>query len=327
MDAYQVLLREWRKTDIKSADELAGRLDSFRVLFAYHSGKIENEQITYHDTRDIFENGKIVNYTGDIRTLFEIQNQKAAHAFILEAYENRRKIDEKFIKQLHGILMNGCYDEHRWNQGERPGEYKRHDYVTGIREIGCPPEYVEDEMGDLMEDIQEAVPEDKVIIGGAYLHAKFENIHPFADGNGRVGRTLMNYYFLLHNHPPVIIYEEDRKDYYKALEQFDEELKLDQMTGFLKKEVVKTHRRYLEKPMIVEELKAHGYQATDSLVKNIWRVCESCGGDQTVQEILSAYKNGTVPEHAVGYAERAVEELRRQEKERTFLQDGAEPEA
>ena len=54
MDAYEILLREWRKADIKNADELAGRLDSFRVLFAYHSGKIENEQITYHDTREIF---------------------------------------------------------------------------------------------------------------------------------------------------------------------------------------------------------------------------------------------------------------------------------
>ena len=82
-------------------------------------------------------------------------------------------------------------------------------------------------MRDLVEDIQETLPEDKTIIGGAYFHAKFENIHPFADGNGRAGRTLMNYYFLLHGHPPVIIYEEDRKEYYKALEQFDEELKLD----------------------------------------------------------------------------------------------------
>ena len=224
------------------------------------------------------ENGKIINYTGDVRTLFEIQNQKEAHAFILEAFENRRKIDEDFIKQLHGILMNGCFDEHRWNQGERPGEYKRHDYVTGIREIGCPPEYVADEMRDLVEDIQETLPEDKTIIGGAYFHAKFENIHPFADGNGRAGRTLMNYYFLLHGHPPVIIYEEDRKEYYKALEQFDEELKLDRLTQFLKKEAVKTHKRYLEKPMIVEELKVHGYTATDSLVKNIRKLREKPDG-------------------------------------------------
>ncbi|MDI9242332.1 Fic family protein [Fusibacillus kribbianus] len=314
MSPYERLLNEWKKENLQTADDLAGKLDSFRVLFAYHSGKIENENVTYHDTRDIFENGKIIDYTGDIRTLFEIQNQKEAHRFILESYEERRAIDEEFIKQLHAILMKGCYDEHRWNQGERPGEYKLHDYVTGIREIGCPPEYVSEEMEELIEDIQEAVPPEKAVIGGAYLHAKFENIHPFADGNGRVGRTLMNYYFLLQGHPPVIIYEEDRKKYYAALEEFDEELKLDQMIGFLKSEAIKTHSRYLEKPLVIADIEKCGYRATDSLIKNMRKLREICGTDCTLKDVETWKCNG-FPEKAGEYAERVIEELRDQERE------------
>ena len=76
MDAYEILLREWRKADIKNADELAGRLDSFRVLFAYHSGKSRMSRLPTTIPEKFLENGKIINYTGDVRTLFEIQNQK-----------------------------------------------------------------------------------------------------------------------------------------------------------------------------------------------------------------------------------------------------------
>lgn len=74
----------------------------------------------------------------------------------------------------------------------------------------------------------------------AYFHAKFENIHPFADGNGRVGRLAMNYFLLIHNHPPIIIHEEDRKKYYTALEAWDSTQDLDPLCSFLKEQTVKT---------------------------------------------------------------------------------------
>jgi len=54
---------------------LAGALSDYRIYFAYNSGKIENPSITYRDTREVFENGRAVSFTGDVRTLFEIQNQ------------------------------------------------------------------------------------------------------------------------------------------------------------------------------------------------------------------------------------------------------------
>ena len=54
---------------------MAEALSDYRIYFAYNSGKIENPSITYRDTLEVFENGRAVSFTGDVRTLFEIQNQ------------------------------------------------------------------------------------------------------------------------------------------------------------------------------------------------------------------------------------------------------------
>ena len=78
MSRYDAVVKMWQDWNIQSIDDLALRLDNFRILFAYNSGKIENAEINYHDTREIFENGKVVGYTGSTRTLFEQQNQKAS---------------------------------------------------------------------------------------------------------------------------------------------------------------------------------------------------------------------------------------------------------
>ena len=85
------------------------------------------------------------------------------------------------------------------------------------------PEDVPEEMAELLAELQEIKPEN-ALTSAAFFHAKFENIHPFADGNGRTGRLAMNYFLVLHNHPPIIIHEEDRKKYYAAWEAWDEEL-------------------------------------------------------------------------------------------------------
>ena len=84
MEQYHAALKTWQEWGICSVNDLELRLDSFRILFAYHSGKIENEEITYQDTREIFENGKVVGYTGDPRALFELQNQKVCYEALQE---------------------------------------------------------------------------------------------------------------------------------------------------------------------------------------------------------------------------------------------------
>ena len=141
-------------------------------------------------------------------------------------------------------MTHGTYDARRWQLGERPGEYKRHDYVTGQAEVGAAPEDVAEEMRELLEELQDVSPEN-VLTAAAYFHAKLENIHAFADGNGRTGRLAMNYLLVLHGHPPIIIHEEDRKEYYAALEAWDVQQDLAPLRIFLKSQTEKTWERQI----------------------------------------------------------------------------------
>lgn len=250
---YEAILEFWKKQNIKDANELASVLNSYSVNFAYNSGKIENDEITYHDTREVFDKDGVTSYTGSTKTLFEIQNSKAAYERMLSAFDDKQIVDEKFLKEIQMILTNGTYDERRYQIGERPGEYKHHDYVTGKNEVGASVDDVQEEVCELLDELTD-IDDKNALVAAAYFHAKFENIHPFSDGNGRVGRLLMNYILLIHNHPPTTIYEEDRKEYYNALEKFDEELELDSLINFLKSQLVKTWEKQFDKQKVKSSL-------------------------------------------------------------------------
>lgn len=246
MTNYEKALTLWHQKNITTDAQLAEALNSHSIAFAYHSGKIENEKITYHDTREIFEHDGVTSYTGDLRTLFEIRNEKDAYEFFLTSFKEKLPIDEAFIKKLQHLLTKNTYDTRRWQLGERPGEYKHHDYVTGKEEIGAPPEDVQEEMAELLSELKD-VPDRNALTAAAYFHAKFENIHAFADGNGRTGRLAMNYFLVTHNHPPITIHEEDRERYYEALEAWDSEQELDPLCNFLKEQTAKTWEKQISR--------------------------------------------------------------------------------
>lgn len=247
---YKEVIEYWRKKKIDSTEKLKTVLDSFSILFAYNSGKIENSEITYHDTREIFENGKVINFTGDLRTLYEITNQKHCFEFLINKIIAKEPISEEFIKKIHKLLTKGTYDERRYLVNEeRPGEYKKHDYVTGRNEVGSSATDVQLDVQNLVEEVTSVSKSDteSVIKIATYFHNVIEEIHPFADGNGRLGRTLTNYILMINNLPPLIVYDEDKKYYYAALEKFDEEDDLSPMIEFFKYEMEKTWEKSLDK--------------------------------------------------------------------------------
>ena len=243
---YQDIVAIWQSKQIKTAADIACEMNGNGVAFIYHSAKIENDRITYHDTREIFDHGGVTGYTGDVRSLFEIQNSVAAYYRMLDAFEKREPMSEGLICELQGLLTQGTYDTLRYQKGERPGVYKKNDYVTGVQEVGARPEDVLEELSELASELEDIRPE-QALTAAAYFHAKFENIHPFAGGNGRAGRLLMNYLLLLLDHPPVIIHAEDRRAYYNALEQFDSAQELDALVDFLKAQTVKTWQARFER--------------------------------------------------------------------------------
>ncbi len=73
---YSKVIKYWGGKEINTVEKANNILDNFSILFAYNSGTIENKKITYYDTREIFVNGKVINFTGNLRILYEIENQK-----------------------------------------------------------------------------------------------------------------------------------------------------------------------------------------------------------------------------------------------------------
>lgn len=248
MIKYENIVKYWQKKKIKTSAELNAALENYIISFAYHSGKIENDKITYNDTREIFDKSGVVSYTGDLRTLFEISNAKDASNLIFNVFDKKYPINETLIKKIQYELTKNTYNERRYRIGERPGEYKKHDYVTGRKEVGALPEDVSMEINELLDEFSN-INNNNILIAASYFHAKFENIHPFADGNGRTGRLLMNYLLIAHNHPLIIVHEEDRKEYYSALEEWDTKQKLDKLIKFLKKQTVKTWEKQIKKQL------------------------------------------------------------------------------
>lgn len=246
MELYEKTLAWWKEKKIETDAQLAEVLSGHSIAFAYHSGKIENDKITYNDTRDIFEHDGVTAYTGDLRTLFEIRNAKLANELFLTSFGEKRRMEETLVKEFQKLLTMNTYDARSWQLGERPGEYKKHDYVTGREEIGAAPEDVQEEMAELMDELQDLMQED-ALTAAAYFHVKFENIHPFADGNGRTGRLAMNYLLVMLGHPPIVVHEEDRKEYYAALEAWDTKQNSKVMISFLRSQTVKTWRKRVEK--------------------------------------------------------------------------------
>ena len=233
MKNYEQIAEEWKNRNLKTMADLEQTLENYRILFAFHSNKIENPATTYQDTREIFEHGRVSNYTGDLRTLYEIENQKLCFDFLKEKILEKEPLTPELILRIHKLLMRGSYDEARYAKGERPGTWKKSMYVVGD-ETG-----VEQEISFVLDEVNQPGIT-RPLTAAAYLHLNFESIHPHADENGRTGRTLMNYYLLTHDHPPLIIYEEDKAAYYMALALFDKTDEMDGFVRFLKEETVKT---------------------------------------------------------------------------------------
>lgn len=240
MNCYEEVIKQWQSKQIDTTDKLESALKNFKVLFAYHSGVIENAQITYEHTREIFQNRRLVNFTGDIKTVLEIENQRKCYDFLEKRIVAKEMITPELIKQIHRELTDGTYDEYKLNQGEHPGEYKVHDYMIADNQ-GALPEEVSEEVEELCEELQNIQDKGSNILkAAAYLHCKFENIHPFADGNGRVGRTLTNYFLMIHDFPPFIAYYDTRKYYYNALAVYDKTGEIDKFWEYIKSNIERT---------------------------------------------------------------------------------------
>lgn len=250
--AFEALAARWRA--LEEPDRGALLEGGFPVLFSYNSGKIENDEITLHDTREVFDRGRVVSFTGDPRTIFEIANLKAAWGKMIELSRARTAISVDELLDVHRTLTQGTYDEARWSKGERPGAFKRGDYVVA-GDVGYGPSEVPGAVESLLAELAEwngrlkGIPPRKALTVACYAHAALVDIHPFADGNGRTARSLMNILLMRAKCPPVCVDERDRMAYYGALDAFHAEGDLGHFVSFCMVESLKTWGSRIERAL------------------------------------------------------------------------------
>lgn len=239
--SYQACIVRWRDL---SEDDRAALVDSFAVGFSYHSGSLENDQITLHDTSEVFDHDGVSSFTGELRTLFEIANLKDMWSWTIETLPLGFSFDVEELLFCHETLTRGTYDQRRWSLGERPGEFKHHMYEVADG-VGDLPEDVPSSIALLLNEVREALSTQHDALGSlsiaAYLHAALVDIHPFADGNGRVARQMTNMVLLSECLPPVVVPKEDRMAYFGALDAYHYDDELEPLRQFM---AVETLRRW-----------------------------------------------------------------------------------
>ena len=189
-----------------------------QIDLTYNSNHIEGSRLTHDQTRYIFETNTIgfENESINVDDVIETANHFRCIDMVID--QAGSALTEKFIKELHFVLKSGTSDSRKdWFA---VGEYKKLPNEVGGNDTTLP-ENVADEMRKLLTSYNElSIKTFEDIVA---FHVAFERIHPFQDGNGRVGRLILFKECLKHNIVPFIIEDNLKMYYYRGLKEWNNE--------------------------------------------------------------------------------------------------------
>ena len=204
-------LREEKRMKLKG-----GLYHQTQVKLAYNSNHIEGSRLSEEQTRSIFETNTLgvpPEESADVDDIVETANHFACFDFMLE--HAAEPLTQDLIKQLYGMLKSSTSDARKaWF---RVGDYKSRPNVVGDAPTTAPAK-VAAAMGALLSEYAGKQPANLSDI--LEFHVRFERIHPFQDGNGRVGRLLLFKECLRHGVMPFIIGHEHKLFYYRGLREY-----------------------------------------------------------------------------------------------------------
>lgn len=177
----------------------------------YNSNAIENSTLTLSDTEKILLNLE-VSKDHSLREVFEAKNLARVMEYV-RAKKEAIFIDKKMILLLHQMLITNIEDNIA-GRFRKAGEYVR----VGTH-IAPAPEHIE-RMVEVLLNTYTTDHDTYVVQKVATFHIEFENIHPFCDGNGRIGRVLINAHLQTFGYPPLIIRDKEKKAYYAAFQTY-----------------------------------------------------------------------------------------------------------
>lgn len=207
--------------------------DSFVLELTYHTNSIEGSTLKEPEVKAvIFDNATIPNKT--VIEHQEAKNHQAALGYLFrQLSEGKRKITEDNIRKLHLILMNGIW--------QNAGQYRDHQVrIAGSNVTTTNPVKVPTLMTNFIYDVNKKPM--NTLAHLAKTHAQFEQIHPFSDGNGRVGRLLMIFIALRDNLPPVLIKRDKRQAYYTYLERAQSEGRYTFLEAFVGDGIIESYQ-------------------------------------------------------------------------------------
>lgn len=188
-------------------------MEDLLVRLSYHSNAIENNRITLPETVSIILHHTVPNRVS-LQELYEIDNHRYAMEYLLSSHILQRGFSFNEMFETHSILLHRLHHE--------KGKFKTEtNFIKGADFETTHPSNVFMEMKQWIDNlhyrVKLAVSEKEIITAVCDSHIAFERIHPFADGNGRIGRLIMNYFLVKNDIPPLVIEKDDKERYFHIL--------------------------------------------------------------------------------------------------------------
>jgi len=202
---------------------------NFTEEFVYNTNAIEGSTVTEEEVPEILHKRKAENSE-------EIETKGVAKA--VDYIRNTKEdLSLKLLLKLHEL----CFKDSKHFAGKfREVNVVVRNSLGIVLHSGVPKEELNDYLKDFVEWYNENKTKFKPLVLAAIMHNQFEHVHPFQDGNGRIGRLLLNYILLKNNYPPINILLEDRAEYYKTLQEYSKNDDLKPTLAFLIKQYKKT---------------------------------------------------------------------------------------
>ncbi len=240
-------------------DALLTLIDEAEVAESvYNSNAIENSTLSLPETEKILLEMEVSRHVS-VREVYEAKNLARVAAYI-RALSKDREISKELICTLHGMLLVGINDE-------LVGRFRiKNEYVRVGTFVAPAPEHIDLLMNRMLEEYTSnltSYPLDVI----ARFHLEFETIHPFNDGNGRIGRALINLQLQRIGFPNIIIRDKEKQEYYRGFKQYRDDKKTHIMERVLTRAIFESlHKRvtYLHGEEIItlsEYVKKHGLGA------------------------------------------------------------------
>jgi len=204
-------LRNKLKTVRPLSPESVRRLsEDFMIDYTYNSNAIEGSTLTLDETALVLKEGMTIAKK-PLKHHLEAIGHRDAFYYIEDLVKNKSPFNEKTIKDVHSLVL---MDRH-----QDKGVYRSVPVVVGTFNP-CQPFEVPTRMEQLMAEYDSDMQRLHIIERVALFHLKFETIHPFIDGNGRVGRLLLNLDLMKEGYPPINIKFSDRDVYYDCFKHY-----------------------------------------------------------------------------------------------------------